>query len=86
MLMYNLIEHYNSVQIILKRQEFYSFILKIKQLLVLKILVIKLIIVIVNLSIFPKLLGNTKAQPNPNEANGIFENPTIAVPLKYFWK
>ena len=36
-----------------------------------------------------KLLGNTEAQHNPNEANGIFENVTIAVPLKYlsnFWR
>ena len=30
-----------------------------------------------------KLLGNTVAQPNPNEANGILRNATIAVPLKY---
>ena len=30
-----------------------------------------------------KLLGNTKAQPNPNHANGILKNATIVVPLKY---
>ena len=30
-----------------------------------------------------KLLGNTKAQPNPNHANGILNNATIVVPLKY---
>ena len=29
-----------------------------------------------------KLSGNTVAQPNPNQANGILENPKIAVPLK----
>ena len=36
-----------------------------------------------------KLFGNTEAQPNPNDANGILKNTTIAVPLKYlsnFWK
>ena len=36
-----------------------------------------------------KLLGNAEAQPNPNHANGILENSTIAVPLKYlsnFWR
>ena len=36
-----------------------------------------------------KLLGNAEAQPNPNHANGILENATIAVPLKYlsnFWR
>ena len=30
-----------------------------------------------------KLLGNTKAQPKSNQANRIFKNSTIAVPLKY---
>ena len=30
-----------------------------------------------------KLLGNTVTQPNPNRANGILENATIAVPWKY---
>ena len=30
-----------------------------------------------------KLLENTVAQPNPNHANGILKNVTIAVPLKY---
>ena len=30
-----------------------------------------------------KLLENTVAQPNPNQANGILKNPTIIVPLKY---
>ena len=30
-----------------------------------------------------KLLGNTVAQPTPNNANGIFKNATTAVPLKY---
>ena len=29
------------------------------------------------------MLGNTVAQPNPNAANGILKNTTIAVPLKY---
>ena len=29
-----------------------------------------------------KLLGNTFAQPAPNEANGILKNATITVPLK----
>ena len=36
-----------------------------------------------------KLLGNTFAQPNPNQTNGILKNATIAVPLKYlsnFWR
>ena len=27
-----------------------------------------------------KLLGNTEAYPNPNNANGILRNATIAVP------
>ena len=30
-----------------------------------------------------KLLGNTVAQPDTNNANGILKNATIAVPLKY---
>ena len=30
-----------------------------------------------------KLLGNTVAQPNPNEAIKIFKNSTTAVLLKY---
>ena len=30
-----------------------------------------------------KLLGNTVAQPNPNHANGILKNATVAVLLKY---
>ena len=30
-----------------------------------------------------KLLGNKAAQPAPNNANGILENVTIAMPLKY---
>ena len=30
-----------------------------------------------------KLLGNTEVQPNPNHANGILKNTTIALPLKY---
>ena len=29
------------------------------------------------------LLGNTKAQPNPNHANGILKNATVVVSLKY---
>ena len=29
-------------------------------------------------------LGNTVAQPVPNQANGILKNATITVPLKYF--
>ena len=36
-----------------------------------------------------KLLGSTVSQPNSNQANGIFRNVTIAVPLKYlsnFWR
>ena len=36
-----------------------------------------------------KLLGNTFAQLNPNQANGILRNATIAVPVKYlsnFWR
>ena len=36
-----------------------------------------------------KLLGDTVAQPNPNHANGILKNATIAVQLKYlinFWR
>ena len=36
-----------------------------------------------------KLLENTVAQPNPNHANGILKNITIAVPLKClsnFWR
>ena len=36
-----------------------------------------------------KLLGNTVVQYNPNHANGILKNSTIAVPLKYlsnFWR
>ena len=36
-----------------------------------------------------KLLGNTVAQPVPNNANGILKDGTIAVPLKYlsnFWR
>ena len=36
-----------------------------------------------------KLLENTEAQPNPNQANGVLKNTTIAVPLKYlsdFWR
>ena len=36
-----------------------------------------------------KLLGNTEAQPNPNYANGILKNATLAVLLKYlsnFWR
>ena len=30
-----------------------------------------------------KLLGNTVAQPNSNDASGILKNAAIAVPLKY---
>ena len=30
-----------------------------------------------------KLLGNTVAQPDPNDASGILKNSAIAVPLKY---
>ena len=30
-----------------------------------------------------KLLGNTEAQPNLNNANGTLKNATIAAPLKY---
>ena len=36
-----------------------------------------------------KLLGNTVAQPTPNQANGIQKNATIAMPLKNlsnFWR
>ena len=36
-----------------------------------------------------KLLGNTVAQPNPNQANAMLRNATIAVLLKYlnnFWR
>ena len=36
-----------------------------------------------------KLLGNTEAQPAPDEANGVLKNATIAVPLMYlsnFWR
>ena len=36
-----------------------------------------------------KLLGNTEAQPAPNNANGILKNTAIAVQLKYlsnFWR
>ena len=36
-----------------------------------------------------KLLENTGVQPAPNQANRIFKNATIAVPLKYlsnFWR
>ena len=36
-----------------------------------------------------KLSGKTVAQPNPNHANGILKNATIAMPLKYlsnFWR
>ena len=36
-----------------------------------------------------KILGNTEAQSPPNNANGILENATIPVPLKYlsnFWR
>ena len=36
-----------------------------------------------------KLLENTEAEPNPSNANGIFKNSTIAVPLKYlsnYWR
>ena len=36
-----------------------------------------------------KLLGNTLAQPNPNQADGILRIATIAAPLKYlsnFWR
>ena len=36
-----------------------------------------------------KLLGNTVAQPAPNQANGILKNATIALPLKClntFWR
>ena len=36
-----------------------------------------------------KLLGNTVAQPAPNQANGILKNATTAIPLKYlsnFWR
>ena len=29
------------------------------------------------------LLGNTEAQLNPNNANGILKNATTTVPLKY---
>ena len=35
------------------------------------------------------LLGNTVAQPNPHQTNGVLKNATIAVPLKYlsnFWR
>ena len=31
-----------------------------------------------------KLLVNTVAQPNPNQANAMLRNATIAVQLKYF--
>ena len=30
-----------------------------------------------------KLLGNTKAQPNLHQANGILKNGIISAPLKY---
>ena len=36
-----------------------------------------------------KLLGNTEAQLNPNDASGILQNATMAVSLKYlsnFWR
>ena len=35
------------------------------------------------------LLGNTVAQPNPHQTNGVLKNATIPVPLKYlsnFWR
>ena len=34
-------------------------------------------------------MGNTETQPNPNQANEILKNATIAMPLKYlnnFWR
>ena len=30
-----------------------------------------------------KLVGETEAQPAPNDNNGILKNATIVVPLKY---
>ena len=44
---------------------------------------------IINIKYKAKLLGNTVAQPNPNQANEILRNATIAVLLKYlnnFWR
>ena len=73
-------------QIILKQQEVYGFILKMKQLILMEIL---LTIIILDFLSLAELLGNTKAQPNSNQANGILKNAAIAVPLKYlpnFWR
>ena len=68
----------NIVQIILKQQQIYGFVLNMKQLTLM-----------LTLKDYQTLLGNTVAQPAPNEANGILKNATIVVPLKYlsnFWR
>ena len=63
------------VQIILKKQEVYGFIVTVKQLTLMQILRIQIIF---NLSsITQKLLENTEA----DGAKEIFKNATIAVPM-----
>ena len=64
----------------LKEHEVYSFVIKMRQLILMQIL--RAIILNVS-SIRSKLLGNTVAQPAPNAANGIIKNVTIAMSLKY---
>ena len=69
----------------LKRQEVYGFIHKMRQLVLMQIL---LMMIILNLLNKAKLLGNTVVQAD-NADNGILKNAAIAVPLKYlsnFWR
>ena len=44
---------------------------------------ILMLILLISFEYKAKLLGNTVAQPAPNNGNGILNNATIAVPLKY---
>ena len=64
----------------LKENEVYGFVIKMRELILMQIL--RAIILNVS-SIRSKLLGNTVAQPAPNAANGIIKNVTIAMSLKY---
>ena len=78
----------NIVKIILKQQEVYGFIHKMKPLilmLILQILIILLIIFLIFQVLKAKLLGNIGA----DNKNGILKNATIALPLKFvsnFWR
>ena len=46
-------------------------------------MILKTLIILKSLKYKVKLLRNTVAQTNPNQANGFLENATILVALKY---